>query len=99
METSLAPDLADNQQGFSIIDILIAMAMLAAAAMQLGSIRNNARGNTVTPARMLAKARMEVLKNTPETDDSVDGDEFNIDADTQPGGFYNRSDPSGRLNS
>ena len=97
METSLDPDLADNQQGFSIIEIPIAMAMLAAVTMQLGSIRNNARGNTVTPASMLAKAQMEVLKNTPEIDDIIDGDEFNLDADGQPGGIYNRSDPSGRL--
>ena len=55
MGTEFKPDLADNQQGFSIIEILIAMAilalaMLAAATMQLGSIRNNASGNTVYPA-------------------------------------------------
>ena len=96
METRLKPDLADNQQGFSIIEILIAMAilalaMLAAATMQLGSIRNNASGNIVTQASMLAKAQIEVLKNTPEIDDIIDGDEFNIDADGQPGGIYNRS--------
>jgi prepilin-type N-terminal cleavage/methylation domain-containing protein len=96
MATSLKPDLAGNQQGFSIIEILIAMAilalaMLAAATMQLGSIRNNASGNTVTQASMLAKAQMEVLKNTPEIEDIIDGDEFNIDADGQPGGIYNRS--------
>ena len=96
MGTRLKPDLADNQQGFSIIEILIAMAilalaMLAAATMQLGSIRNNASGNIVTQASMLAKAQIEVLKNTPEIDDIIDGDEFNIDADGQPGGIYNRS--------
>lgn len=96
MGTNFMPDPADNQQGFSIIEILIAMAilalaMLAAATMQLGSIRNNASGNTVTQASMLAKAQMEVLKNTPEIDDIIDGDEFNIDADGQPGGIYNRS--------
>ena len=59
--------------------------------MQLGSIRNNASGNIVTQASMLAKAQIEVLKNTPEIDDIIDGDEFNIDADGQPGGIYNRS--------
>ena len=82
---NLKPGREDNQQGFSIIEVLIAMAilalaMLAAITMQLGSIRNNASGNMVTQASMLAKAQMEVLKNTPEIEDIVDGDEFNIDA-------------------
>ena len=96
MGTYLKPDPASNQYGFSLIEMMIAMAilslaMLAAATMQLGSIRNNASGNTVTQASMLAKAQMEVLKNTPDIEDIADGDEFNIDADGQPGGIYNRS--------
>ena len=96
MVTQLTPDLSSNQNGFSLIEIMIAMAilalaMLAAATMQLGSIRNNASGNTVTQASMLAKAQMEVLKNTPDIADLVDGDELYINADGQPGGIYNRS--------
>jgi prepilin-type N-terminal cleavage/methylation domain-containing protein len=47
MPSSLSPELASNQNGFSLIEILIAMAIvalavLAAASMQFGSIRNNA---------------------------------------------------------
>ncbi|MBW2439966.1 MAG: prepilin-type N-terminal cleavage/methylation domain-containing protein [Deltaproteobacteria bacterium] len=47
MPSSLNPELASNQNGFSLIEILIAMAilalaMLAAAPMQFGAIRNNA---------------------------------------------------------
>jgi type IV pilus assembly protein PilV len=88
--------LASNQNGFSLIEILIAMAilalaMLAAASMQFGSIRNNASGNMVTQANMLAKAQMEVLKNTADVTTLTDGVENNIDASGQPGGIYNRS--------
>ena len=96
MQIYATADVEFNQNGFSLIEILIAMAilalaMLAAASMQLGSIRNNASGNTVTQANMLAKTRMEMLKNTPDIADLMDGDEINIDADGQPGGIYNRS--------
>ena len=96
MGTYLKPDPASNQYGFSLIEMMIAMAilalaMLAAATMQLGSIRNNASGNMVTQASMLGKAQMEVLKNTPDIEDIANGDEFNLDADGQPGGIYNRS--------
>ena len=89
-------DRASNQNGFSLIEILIAMgilalAMLAAASMQFSSIRNNASGNMATQASMLAKARMEVLKNTSDITTLADGVENNIDANGQPGGIYNRS--------
>jgi len=96
MHTYNKSDVASNQTGFSIIEVLIAMAilalaMLAAASMQFSSIRNNASGNMVTQANMLAKAQIEVLKNTVEIDDIIDGEENSIDADGQPGGIYNRS--------
>ena len=96
MRSYLKTDLASNQNGFSLIEVLIAMAilamsMLAAAFMQLGSIRNNASGNMVTQANMLAKAQMEVLKNTADVTTLADGTQNNIDADGLPGGIYNRS--------
>ena len=89
-------DLTVKQSGFSLIEVLIAMAilalsLLAAATMQVSSIRNNASGNMVTQANMLAKAQMEVLKNTADITTLADGAENNIDADGQPGGIYNRS--------
>ncbi len=87
---------ASHQGGFSVIEILIAMsilalAMLAAASMQFGCIRNNASGNMVTQANMLAKAQMEVLKNAADVTTLVDDAELNINAAGQPGGIYNRS--------
>ena len=96
MDSYAKADLASNQNGFSLIEILIAMgilalAMLAAASMQFSSIRNNASGNMATQANMLAKAQMEVLKNTSDITTLTDGIENNIDANGQPGGIYNRS--------
>ena len=89
----------DYQKGFSLVELLIAMAimalaMLAAASMQFGSIRNNTNGNMVTQANMLAKAKMEELKNTTDLstlgvggDDGDDG----IDGAGKAGGIYKRS--------
>ena len=59
----------DNQKGFSIVELMIALAilalsMLAAASMQYGSIRNNTSGNMVTQANMLAKAKARMRQGT-----------------------------------
>ena len=58
MDSYLKTDLASSQSGFSLIEVLIAMgilalSMLAAASMQFSSIRNNASGNMVPQANML----------------------------------------------
>jgi prepilin-type N-terminal cleavage/methylation domain-containing protein len=91
-------NFAYNQNGFSLIELMIAMAilaigMLAAASMQYSSIRNNTKGNVFTQANMLAKAQIESLKNK-DVDDLVPGsynDAAPLNENGQPGGIYNRS--------
>ncbi len=90
-----------NSKGFSLIELLIALAvlafgMLAAASMQYSAIRNNTKGNIYTQANMLAKTKLEYLKNldidsdelianaTPYSDPTL------IDDNEQPGGIYSR---------
>jgi len=96
-----------KEKGFSLIEMLIAMSvlafgMLAAASMQYSTVRNNTTGNTATQANMLAKAQLEMLKNQGidstalAVGDYVDPSP--IDANGNPGGIYNRSwriDPLG----
>ncbi len=96
MDPTLTPTVARNQSGFSLIELLIAMAilalaMLAAASMQFSSVRNNTRGNIVTQATMLAKGKMEELKNTGDLTTLTNGAENGINAAGQSGGIYNLS--------
>ena len=95
------PAAFGNSSGFSLIELLIAMAilafgMLAAASMQYSAIRNNTNGNIYTQANMLAKAKLEYLKNldidSPEliSDPVPYSDPSLIDENEQPGGIYRR---------
>jgi prepilin-type N-terminal cleavage/methylation domain-containing protein len=86
--------------GFSFIELMIAMAilamgMLAAVSMHVGSTRNNTKGNIYTQANMLAKAQLETLKSRDVLNLAAGGpysDPNNpIDAEGQPGGIYTRS--------
>jgi prepilin-type N-terminal cleavage/methylation domain-containing protein len=58
----------DGQDGFTLIELMIAMAilsisMIAAVSMHFGTARNNTNGNIITQANMLAKTQLETLKN------------------------------------
>lgn len=94
-------------KGFSLIELLIAMSvlaigMLAAASMQYSAVRNNTQGNVSTQAGMLARAQLEMLKSQNiGSADLLPGDYTEaspIDENGNPGGIYNRSwriDPLG----
>jgi prepilin-type N-terminal cleavage/methylation domain-containing protein len=96
-----------KEKGFSLIETLIAMSvlafgMLAAASMQYSTVRNNTTGNTSTQANSLAKAQLEMLKNQDIASTALAvGDYVDpalIDANGNPGGIYKRSwriDPLG----
>ncbi|MDL2274746.1 prepilin-type N-terminal cleavage/methylation domain-containing protein [Desulfosarcina sp. OttesenSCG-928-G10] len=57
-----------NDQGFTLMEVMIAIAIfaigfMAVAAMQISVSKNNRVGNTYTQALALAHAKMEELKN------------------------------------
>jgi len=89
-----------NAKGFSFIELLIAMGilamgMMAAVSMHFGSTRNNTKGNIYTQANMLAKAQLENLKNQ-DVDLLMAGGPYQdpnnpVNASGQAGGIYTRS--------
>jgi prepilin-type N-terminal cleavage/methylation domain-containing protein len=87
-----------NQAGVTLVELLIAMAILAlgvlaATSIQMGTARNNSKGNIYTQAYMLAIERLEILKNQ-DVISLVPGaysDASQIDANGQPGGIYSRN--------
>ncbi len=90
-----------NAGGFSLIELIMALAilafgMLAAASMQYSAIKNNTNGNIYTQANMLAKSKLEYLKNLDiDSAELVASDDWYsdptlINENEQPGGIYNR---------
>ena len=68
----------DGQDGFTIIELVVAMAilgmgMMAAVSMHFGTARNNTNGNIITQANMLAKTQLETLKSLNINDLDING--------------------------
>jgi prepilin-type N-terminal cleavage/methylation domain-containing protein len=90
--------LTKNDQGYSLIEVLIAMAIfsigiLAVGSMQFWNVRNNTTGNIMTQATNLARAQMEVLKNVSDVTALADGahPDNPVDENGNPGGIFNCS--------
>lgn len=86
----------NNQKGYTIIEILIAVAIfsigiLAIASLQLSTARNIKTGNVVTQATMLARDKIETLKRVTDVTTLSNGAETDIDAQSNPGGIFDRS--------
>jgi type II secretory pathway pseudopilin PulG len=88
------------QDGYMLMEALIAIAVfsigfLAVATLVMSSTRNNRSGNMLTQANMLARQRLEQLKNTPDIatlpQGPVTNTETDIDATGNPGGIYTRA--------
>lgn len=88
-----------NPKGYMLIEALISIAIfsigfLAVATMVLSATRNNTTGNILTQANMLARQRLEQLKNTPDITTLPSGltttTESGLDANGDPGGIYTR---------
>ena len=65
---------SNRQGGFTFIEILLALGIfsigiLAVASLQLWNLKNNTTGNVMTQATMLAREKLEELKNAE--DDNV----------------------------
>ena len=86
-----------NQDGLTMVELSIAMAimsigLLAVAAMQVGTSRNNTNGNIYTQANLLAMSQLELLKNQ-DVSFLLAGsytEASTVDENGEPGGIYTR---------
>ena len=87
-----------NDKGYMLAEALIAIAIfsigfLAVSTLVVSATRNNAKGNMLTQANMLARQQLEQLKNTLDitTLNPTTIAEPGIDANGDPGGIYTRT--------
>ncbi len=88
--------LFNNQKGFSLIEVAIAMGVFSIGALTISqllilSLQNNKIGNQTTQATMLAEAQMEELKSAKDVTTLANSVESSIDQYGQPGGIYTRT--------
>jgi len=96
---------AKVQGGFSLIEILIAIAvlsigMLSIAAMQVSAIRGNAKSGNLTQRTTAASNHLEYLLNLPFDDSNLDAgnhDPENDGIDNDGDGTTDEADDDGEL--
>ena len=85
-----------NSKGFTLLEVLIAMCLLAIAMMGLATlqsrgIRGNNLGNRTTQAIALAQDKLEQLINASRSQAITAGAENNIDETGTGSGIFRRS--------
>ncbi len=76
----------------SIAMAIMSIGLLAVAAMQFGTSRNNTNGNIYTQANLLAMSQLELLKNQ-DVSFLLAGsytEASTVDENGEPGGIYTR---------
>jgi len=82
-----------NQKGFTLIEILIgllilAIGLLGIAVMQINSVKGGSFGNNMTQASTLAQDKLEYLKNLSYTDSNLNSGQH--DEGTISGTIFSR---------
>jgi prepilin-type N-terminal cleavage/methylation domain-containing protein len=88
--------LSGDDQAFTLIEVLIAMAIfsigiLAVGTLILSTTRNNTNANILTEATMLARAKIEEKKRAADAGALTELDDdppSNVDMQGNPGGIY-----------
>jgi prepilin-type N-terminal cleavage/methylation domain-containing protein len=86
----------NNQRAFTLIEILVAMAIfsigiLGMLSLQISTVRNTKSGDLITRATMLARDQIETLKRVTDVTTLSNGSEADIDVHGNPGGNFARS--------
>ncbi len=87
------PYLPSHQSGFTLIEVVVAMSILAIGIMGTSTLlyrvtRNNTMGNLTTQANLLAESKMEELKHTATVSTLTNGNDV-VDALGSTGGAGN----------